>query len=520
MLGEIYATAFHTAGSDYGIWVGETPVTDLNRDLLPVNHWKYDPATNTLTLENIELYTFVTESSAIYADHDLTVEILGENNLIDGSVNEHNYVGIRVDGDLTFKGTGKLLLTALNTGVELRQNLYLEHTGDITINNTYYGVYFTAYENGDDSLCEIKNGSVHYVSTTLPGTNAGTMIVYCDEISFEHMYNAKHRENMLYTGDSEAAFIAAATSKGDAYYVTRHYGEHTWPNTREFIDTSEGPWCTAEHYYRPRCECGAVDPGGRAKAAAEASHDLVSVPNRAPTCYTPGWKNYKSCSRCQYSTITPLPATGHTWKTHKGVASTCTTPGTPTWSECTACGISTLASAVENGGTDTWEPRAHNIVPYASAAATCSSAGTVRHYICTVCRTRFTDAAGKQPVTAAEVTIPATQHIYGEWKVTREPTATAAGAAERVCTICASVQNVTLPKESPAVTPGDVDGNGTVNTADARLALRRAIGLEKYPEGSREFLACDVNKDGKAGTDDARYILRHAIGLKDPGIAW
>ncbi len=68
--------------------------------------------------------------------------------------------------------------------------------------------------------------------------------------------------------------------------------------------------------------------------------------------------------------------------------------------------------------------------------------------------------------------------------------------------------------------PGDVDGNGKVETTDARLALRRAIGLETYVKGSAAFFACDVTKDGKVGTDDARFILRHAVGLSDPQIAW
>ena len=68
--------------------------------------------------------------------------------------------------------------------------------------------------------------------------------------------------------------------------------------------------------------------------------------------------------------------------------------------------------------------------------------------------------------------------------------------------------------------PGDVDGNGKVDTADARLALRRAINLETYAESSREFKACDVTGDNKVGTDDARFILRHAIGLTDAGIRW
>jgi len=63
-------------------------------------------------------------------------------------------------------------------------------------------------------------------------------------------------------------------------------------------------------------------------------------------------------------------------------------------------------------------------------------------------------------------------------------------------------------------TPGDVDGDGEVTVKDARLALRQAIKLEKFAEGSREYKACDV--DGTAGVSvaDARLILRAAIKLQ------
>ena len=69
---------------------------------------------------------------------------------------------------------------------------------------------------------------------------------------------------------------------------------------------------------------------------------------------------------------------------------------------------------------------------------------------------------------------------------------------------------------TPAFTLGDVDGDGKIDTGDARKALRRAINLETYTPESREFMACDINLNGKVGTDDARLILRKAIGFKDP----
>ena len=74
---------------------------------------------------------------------------------------------------------------------------------------------------------------------------------------------------------------------------------------------------------------------------------------------------------------------------------------------------------------------------------------------------------------------------------------------------------LTLPLASFANEIGDVDGKNGVNTADARLALRQAIGLEKYAKDSAEYKAADVVEPyGEVTTADARAILRAAIGLE------
>ena len=74
------------------------------------------------------------------------------------------------------------------------------------------------------------------------------------------------------------------------------------------------------------------------------------------------------------------------------------------------------------------------------------------------------------------------------------------------------------PSAAAAATrkPGDVDGDGNITAADARLALRKAVGLETYKENSPAFSACDVNFDGRVSADDARLILRGSVGLEDP----
>lgn len=69
--------------------------------------------------------------------------------------------------------------------------------------------------------------------------------------------------------------------------------------------------------------------------------------------------------------------------------------------------------------------------------------------------------------------------------------------------------------EAAALTKGDVSGDGKVTSADARLCLRRAVGLETYAKGSAKYNACDYNGDGSVTAADARLILRAAVGLRD-----
>ena len=65
-----------------------------------------------------------------------------------------------------------------------------------------------------------------------------------------------------------------------------------------------------------------------------------------------------------------------------------------------------------------------------------------------------------------------------------------------------------------AAAPGDVNADGAITAADARLCLRQAVGLEAYAKGSAAYTACDVTFDGGVTAEDARLILRAAVGLE------
>ncbi len=66
----------------------------------------------------------------------------------------------------------------------------------------------------------------------------------------------------------------------------------------------------------------------------------------------------------------------------------------------------------------------------------------------------------------------------------------------------------------PAVVIGDVDGDAAVSPADARLALRRAVGLETFDDV--RTAAADTDGDCKISVADARNLLRAGVGLDEP----
>ena len=59
---------------------------------------------------------------------------------------------------------------------------------------------------------------------------------------------------------------------------------------------------------------------------------------------------------------------------------------------------------------------------------------------------------------------------------------------------------------------GDLNGDYQVTSADARIALRAAVGLEKLP--AHIIARADFNRHGKLTSGDARTLLRIAVGLE------
>ena len=108
-------------------------------------------------------------------------------------------------------------------------------------------------------------------------------------------------------------------------------------------------------------------------------------------------------------------------------------------------------------------------------------------------------------------------HTFGEWTVSVPASVEAEGEETRVCAVCGAAETRPIPRiETLAVTAeniGDVDGDGEVTAADARLALRAAVELEHFDEKTADI--ADADRDGAITAADARLILRAAVELED-----
>lgn len=139
---------------------------------------------------------------------------------------------------------------------------------------------------------------------------------------------------------------------------------------------------------------------------------------------------------------------------HPAVAATCTSEGNIKYYTCNNCN----GFFVEDGGridqtlpkkvneNDVKKPKTdHTLTQIAANAATCTEAGKIEYYECSVCKGKFADSTGMHPI--ENIVIPALGHAMSE-DVTykQKPTCMKAGIATYTCTRCnAKQENVNVP---------------------------------------------------------------------------
>ncbi len=150
---------------------------------------------------------------------------------------------------------------------------------------------------------------------------------------------------------------------------------------------------------------------------AGGEHDWQATLIQQATDDSDGLREF-TCSKCGESFTQTIPATGHVWGAWTVlVEPTCTTPGQE-YRVCTKYpddphyeyrDIPALSATGQ-----------HDYVETARVDATCTADGSIT-YTCSICGDSYTE------------TLPALGHVWGDWTVVREPTATEEGERQRVC---------------------------------------------------------------------------------------
>lgn len=300
----------------------------------------------------------------------------------------------------------------------------------------------------------------------------------------------------------------------------RRYHEPVTINRKE-------PTCT-----QTGMTAGSVCKGGCGKVFVKrevipaTGHDYVAIETKAPTCAQEGTITH-TCSSCGDSYEEKIPMTEHTpvWEVTKEaevgveglkelVCTVCrevfdseiipaieeTTTEEPsteetTTEEPTTEEPTTQEPTTEETTTEDPEEHVHDYV-LVTTAPTCTQNGA-EVYTC-VCGDSY------------EEVIPATGHAP-VWENIIEADVGVDGLRQLVCVACAEILET---EEIPlSAMLGDVNFDGMITAADARLALRLAAKLE--PSATEKmFFVADVITDGEVHAKDARLILRVSAKLQ------
>ena len=251
-----------------------------------------------------------------------------------------------------------------------------------------------------------------------------------------------------------------------------------------------------------------------------------------PTCTEPG-SRIRYCNNNKKHTETQeVPALGHTWQNEETLKSaTCREEGLR-HHDCAVCGFEE-DYAYSDANAHIWVQDGTNFW------------GTPK-WKCTVCGeeivqrdkpgSSYVEITTEPPTTEAPTTeaptteAPTTEAPTTEAPTTEAPTTEAPTVPSSQLTIPSSEPTVpssdpTVPSSDPTVPSvpdqtepqvfyrlGDVDMNGKINSADARLTLRAAAKVEPFSD--LQNLLGDVVEDGKIKAADARMILRIAARLE------
>ena len=312
------------------------------------------------------------------------------------------------------------------------------------------------------------------------------------------LYNCKYLEEVvIYDCNESLEEMKAAAEENDYTLTVLSCGECQHENTE--IRNAVAVTCIENGYTGDTycTDCDALITEGEIINAV-GSHNYESETVKNATCSAEGEVKY-TCSVCgdNYTESTEKDNNNHTGGTEirDRKDASCTEKGYTGDTYCKGCNVK-LESGHET------EKTAHTESVVTGKNATCTETGLTDGTKCSVCG----------EILKAQEEIPAKGHSYGDWTVVKAATADEEGLEERYCTSCGEAETRTIDKISYIV--GDINGDGRITAADARLALRIAAHIDTIENLGTTLVVCDITFDNKVTAADARIILRKAAGLE------
>lgn len=416
-----------------------------------------------------------------------------------------------------------------------QQATYKDENGMNVSAQLHYKVYTSAsvvselsyhYNNGGDLVIPLDFNT----HTLAAGSSAG-LTQKGDSVVLAESNLQSAAVQALKNGQTSLSYTIAV-SDGQKYEITVHL---THDHVYDAGKITTEPTCVDAGVKTFTCTiCG--ESYTEAVSALGHSSDK-GVVTKAPTCTETGVRTY-TCTRCHAVLRTEdVPATGHT--PNEGTvlrSATCRSAGQKLYT-CTVCGEKYEAEYTDSNA---------HIWTGSPLAWRCSVCGDYRvvwnkpssSYVENIPGTEppaTLPPETTQPVTEPPASSETTQPTTAPTEPTASPDTTAPQTTAPQTTaddttrptlptlpadpVVTTTQAPTVPvpptsptePDEPEYLLGDVTGDGKVNSADARLALRAAVRLETLSETQR--LAADADKNGKIQSSDARKILRVAVKL-------
>ena len=424
-----------------------------------------------------------------------------------------------------------------------------------------------------DELCEIipATGIHSYneeIVTAATCAEPGKVIYTCEDCLFSRT-GATDPDPENHVGESELRNVAAANCGNSGYSgdlwclscdtrkqkgsVTEATGNHNYKNSI----TTAATCCTkGVRTY----ECSVCDDKYEVDVAIDSKKHSgkTELRNTRPNgCAVDGYSGDKWCLGCntmtekgvvipatgkhKYTSKVTTPAThlkegvrtftcgcGHSYKEAVAKTTKHTYKAVVTSPTCTKKGFTTHTCDCGDSYVDNYTNKiAHKYTSVVTTPATYLNDG-VRTYKCS-CGHSYTEkieklSSGFSDSTSAKVSGSFIVAVAGKTAADILSQATAGseikdnnGKTVNAGAVIGTGMTIVLAdgKKHTVVVFGDVDGDGGISAADARLALRASVGLEDYKKDSPQYKAADVDGQDKVSAADARLILRASVGLED-----